>query len=494
MSRSFNERLLVMLLCIAAVARVFVYSAAFPFFNGIDEEFHFDLLVKYSMGHVPHGFETLSDASRPCMIIYSSPEYFLPPDSNGKYPPPLWHLPPKQTASEFKARFELGRHIVNHESGQPPLYYALAGLCWRLGSMLGLDEGTMLYNIRFLNMLAIGVTVWLGFLVARLVFPDRLFVRIGVPALLAFMPQSAFYAIENDVLSPVCFGTAFLLLLRWLRDDDLSLKQAALLGLALAATFLTKLSNMPLVAGAMIVTGFKVWHLARKGTLRPLLPSLAVFAVSTVPPIAGWLAWMNFYFGDFTGAAAKAQSQGWTCKTFAEWWDHPIFTPAGLWVFVSRLLATFWHGELVWHRQPMVSDVIQLIYVCSSLALVGAALAGIRSRIGSLSGFQRRTLWLCLGCPLAIVAFLGSISILYDFNDCINPSREHPFFSGGRLVLGATIPFFVLVLCGLDRLLDWIKIGRGRFFVLAGIVLFMLVEEVCINWPVFSSLYNWYHI
>ena len=41
--------------------------------------------------------------------------------------------------------------------------------------------------------------------------------RVGVPLLLAFIPQNVFYAMNNDVLSPLCFGALFLCVLQWLR-------------------------------------------------------------------------------------------------------------------------------------------------------------------------------------------------------------------------------------------------------------------------------------
>jgi Na+/H+-dicarboxylate symporter len=60
---------------------------------------------------------------------------------------------------------------------------------------------------------------------ARTVAPENLDLRIGVPLLLAFIPQNVFYAMNNDVLSPIYFGALFLCVLQWLRAKapDLSL-------------------------------------------------------------------------------------------------------------------------------------------------------------------------------------------------------------------------------------------------------------------------------
>ena len=54
----------------------------------------------------------------------------------------------------------------------------------------------------------VAMMVWLGYVAARTIAPERLDLRIGVPLLLAFIPQNVFYAMNNDVLSPLCFRRA----------------------------------------------------------------------------------------------------------------------------------------------------------------------------------------------------------------------------------------------------------------------------------------------
>jgi hypothetical protein len=54
--------------------------------------------------------------------------------------------------------------------------------------------GSVLYWIRFLNVALIAVLVWLAYAAARIVFPDRIAMRVGVPLLVAFIPQDAFTA------------------------------------------------------------------------------------------------------------------------------------------------------------------------------------------------------------------------------------------------------------------------------------------------------------
>jgi hypothetical protein len=90
--------------------------------------------------------------------------------------------------------------------------------------------------------------------------------------------------------------------------------------------------------------------------------------------------------------------------------------------------------------------------------------------------------------------FLAFLSIIYDFNNCFYPSREHPYFTSGRLMLGDVIPFLILCLYGLDCGLENIKGRWTRPLILAGMMIFMLAAEMAVDWPVFFSQYNWFHL
>jgi hypothetical protein len=206
-----------------------------------------------------------------------------------------------------------------------------------------------------------------------------------------------------------------------------------------------------------------------------------------------WLAWCKHTFGDFTGTAAKIRFLGWTHKPFAEWWHHPIFTLHGLWAFIHDLLATFWQGEFLWLRQPLAWPAANLIYVLASLGFVGIALLNLLPFIKNPDAPQRQALWLCFACLAASVAFLGFLSLIYDFHDCFYPSHEHPYFTSGRLMLGVLIPFLLLYVYGMDCALR--KFGNAvKFPVLAAIVVLMLATEIAIDRPVFTNPYNWFHM
>jgi hypothetical protein len=340
----------------------------------------------------------------------------------------------------------------------------------------------------------IATLVWLGYLAARLVFPENKFVRLGVPALIAFMPQTAFYSIQNDVLLPLTFGAAFILLMKFSRAEVPGVKLGMLTGLALAAAFLTKASSLPLLAVSALFVLWKMFRLARAGKSRAAWPALASLALCASTPMAGWLIWCQHNFGDLTGTAAKIQFLGWTHQPFAEWRHHPIFTPQGFWTFASGLLSTFWQGEFTWHRRPLALPAAAFVYIVSTIVFVGAVLLNLLRKSGTPTGPQRDSLYFSFACCIAAVAFLGFLSVIYNFHDCVYPSRAHPYFTSGRLMIGALIPFMLLYVSGIDRVLHRVKNHWLRPLVLVALILFMLISETTVDWAIFPDPYNWFHL
>jgi len=488
-----GEHKIILLLGLLAAAHVFIFSAAFPFFNTVDEQMHFDLVVDYSQANIPHQLTPPNVEALPFMVIYGTPE-FLWTSNSPSIPPPPWKLPLADAREKLVAKSAAYQdHFQNHEAASPPLYYSIAGAWWRLGKLLGFDGGHLLYWLRFLNVPLIVALVWLGWLAAKKVFPENIFIRIAVPALIAFLPQTTFYAVNNDIFSPLTFGAAFVLLLYFWEAEIPSAWLAIATGLALAATFLTKISNLPLLAVAGIFVALKFVLLARTGKLQPAASSLWLLVISAGLPVIAWMAWCKTNFGDFTGSAAKIHFLNWTNRPFTERFHHPIFTASGFWFFLKGNFSSFWQGELLWHRQPLASPVVGLVYVLLTLALLLFALKSLLKRPVLYSAPQRAALWLGFASLAALLGFFALLSVKYDFQDCFYPSREHPFFVSGRLLLGALVPFLILFAAGLDRALE--KFGRrAKFIALAALLAFMLTSEIMTDWQIFPNAYNWFHL
>jgi hypothetical protein len=480
--------------CLFAAVRVLLFSAAFPFFDNVDERRHFDLVIKYAEGHVPRSAELISPATLPYLSHYASPEFLsAPEDFEGGYFGPMWKHPAEEVAPTIAKIEEIWGRTPNQECSQAPLYYVVVAAWFHIGQWIMVKGGSALYWVRFLNVVFVAALVWLAYVAARMMFPKQVALRLGIPLLIAAVPQDAFYGINNDVLSPVCFALVFICLIKWFSQEKPSISLGIATGLSIAAAYLTKLSNLPLI---VVAVGAILWWCitkARARKLRGAVPAIGALAICAATPIVAWLLWMKTHFGDFTGATSKAQLLGWTTKPFSDWWSHPIFTASGMWMFLSELIASFWRGEFMWHARIIGFKGLDLFYVLSSLGLILIAVISLtRERGKNASEAQRRVLWIAVACVVGAILFLGLLSLQFDFGACINPSRERPYFFQGRLMLAALIPFATLYVYGLSRLL---RNEQGLVLGAVGaIAITIMISELLANRVAFTSAYNWFHM
>lgn len=489
-----REKKFVLLLACLAVLHVFIFSAAYPFFNNVDEPEHLDLAVRYAHADIPRHLDPPDEEALPYLATFSTLEYTRPPESQpgGVFPPPIWKQPMDSVQPELLSHEDTYRKkFRNSEASQPPLYYALAGAWWHIGKAIALYDAGLLYWMRFLNLPIIFGLVWLAWFSAKTTFPENPFVRIAVPAFIAFLPQTSFYSINNDILTPVTFGLVFLLLIHFLSSEQPSPRLAATLGLALAAAYLTKASNLPLLAVTALFLAGKILLLLRRAKFPA--PAVGLLLLCAGLPIAAWMWWCQTNFGDLTGSAVKAQYLHWTDKPFAQWWHHPIFTPGGFYFFVSGNLTTFWQGEFTWHGKPLAFPAANQFYIFFSLAVFIIILVTLFRRPPNLSAPQSAALAFGLLCLAALFAFFLLISIKYDFHDCYYPSQDRPYFTSGRLMLGALIPTLILCAVALDRLLSKTSL-KFRFLALSLLLTLMLAMEISLTAKIFPNSYNWYHL
>jgi hypothetical protein len=491
-----HERNLIVLFCAIAALRVFTFCAAFPFFNNVDEQAHLDLVMKYARGDVPRDLGHYSSESANSIALYGTAEYFMAPHqfATNDFPPPNWTLPPVQRDVVIDRNSAWWRSNENHESGEPPLYYGTAALWLNLGRALGVKGGGLLYWLRFLNAFVAATLVWVGYVAAKLVFPDREFMRLSVPLLLAVWPQTTFYSIQSDSFSPLWFGIAFLGLIKLLHTERPALSLAICTGLAVAATCLVKTTNLALLLVVGLALIFKVRNLREGRRLGKALAMLAVLLLSAAVPIALWFAWNVHTFGDLTATASKIDFLGWTRKPVSTWWPHPIFTLNGLKEFWPELMASFWRGEFIWHGKRLAFQTSDAFYWISSTLAIAVALVSLFPRLTQLTTFQRESLWLA-AASFAVLAFLVAVlSIAFDFGLSPYPSRGHPYFTSGRLLSAAAVPFFLLYAEAFDCLLSRIPRAWPKIVLFGGLVMFIVVSQGVVNWPTFSSRYNFFRL
>jgi hypothetical protein len=487
-----HERLIILCLCLVGAVRIFVFSAAFPVFNNVDEQYHLDLVHKYARGHIPRaGAEDFDYDALKLIALYNSPEY-LSESKDAAVPAPNWTIPNIQNSSELNDYLtSLTKRVKNIQAGSFPVYYAIAGLWYDAGKLLGLAGGQLLYWLRFLNIPFFVLLVWISYVISRDLYAQGDPARIALPLIVTFFPQDAFYSISNDALSPLLFAAAFYMLIQIYRRDE-SYMYHLFAGIIAAAVFLTKISNIAIAVLVVIVALFRLRKSYSKKNVRQYLPKLLVLSAGAIIPVLLWLARNYFVMGDTLGASQKAASLGWTVKPVNQILNHPMFTAQGITYFLTELTARFWRGEFTWHLKPIASGQMDSFYIISTAVfiVISGAVFLVKNKTDEKDRFEIGASFLVL---LVSVLFLAFLSIRFDFGRCFYPSRQNPYITSGRLIDGMLIPFLVIYVDGLRRILSFFR-SRALIIVVTVIVIAITWSEISISMDAFKSPYNWFHL
>jgi 4-amino-4-deoxy-L-arabinose transferase-like glycosyltransferase len=480
----------VAILCALAAARVFFGAAALPFFADTDEQAHFDLVHKFARGHWPAEQEVLKDPETvDRTILDGSLEFTDPPnrmpDERLRRPVRDWPDVPGKKFFVNDLRAFIGK-APTHEAHSPPVYYALAGGWYDLGRALGLSGPHAVYWVRFLNVPLYAALVACAYGFCRPYFGRD--TALAAAALTALFPNTVFFTINSDVPSPLLACLAALLVLRWYEREKPGPGLSAGAGAAAAAAVLVKLTN---AAVLVLVAAVVLLRFRRDGRARETLRATWPLLLAAALPLFLWGLRNRLVLGDWTATAAKVRTLTWTPKPWGELLHHPLFTPDGLTAFLTRLVASFFDGDANWNGHAARSPVADALFLAGSAFLPAAGFVA-----ALLRGRREPRLRLGAGASaLLVAAFFGvlvALSLRFDFGDCPYPSREFPFFTSGRLIAGALVPFLALYAFGLETLLGrWPALFVGAVAVTLAM---MVVAQLAFVQPTVASPYNWFHL
>ena len=494
-----RETQVVVALAAFAFLRVFVFASALPFFNGIDEHLHFDLLQKYSRGFLPSSeAATLDAVTVGLLAAHASPEYLKGPEAfeNGRIPTPeetRAKRPPGSAAHQKLVAWYTNWN--NFEAEGPPTYYAMGGAWLKLGRTIGLQGIQLLYWVRWLNPMLAAAVVVATYAFLRRRCPGDAFRRLGPCVFLAGYPNDLNYGVTADVLSIGLGALCFFGLVR-MREAPRSLLVAIATGSAIGLAFLNKYPNVLFAGVAFVLFGMALREARRAHTLPAEWARWSLLWLAAAAPACWWLERNLRVVGSLTGAHHKMEILNWSYHGLDQILAHPLFGPRGWFEFVPTLLLTFWQGEFAWHGEPTHGAVVDAIYVISSLVFVGAA-AVCWLRAGAAARPSRRVEGVALLAFAAGVAMLAALSTLFDFGVEQGPlSRAFPYFASGRLIAGTVVPFAIVYCHGVERL--WSRAPerlarRGPWIVLCAVLAIALCWQLVVFRDAFASPWNWYH-
>src|SRR5208337_2419654 len=228
--------------------------------------------------------------------------------------------------------------------------------------------------------------VWLSYRFVLRVYPERTFLLLAVPAIVAVFPQDVFFGMNRDVFSAPLAAAALLLMMRAV-DGRPDRYGSLLLGsLVVGLAFLSNVSNCVLY-GALAATLWVWVHRSPATSRKAWVVSASALAAGVLPSL--WMLRNYLVMGDLTGGRAKARDLGWTLKPLANMIHHPLFSIHGLRYFLLELTRSFWHGEYVWHGLPMRSAWADRFYILSSAIFMVLFVVDFVSRRKAISPLQR---------------------------------------------------------------------------------------------------------
>ena len=391
--------------------------------------------------------------------------------------------------------------LTNHELAQPPVYYVLASAWYRLGESLGLSCGHLVFSIRWLNALFMAGMVWVAHCLACATGRRDPLTRIGVPLLVALLPQDALYSISNDALSPLLTALALVLILR-MRAERPRYSVSMLAGVLAALAVLTKYTNCVVLIPAFALSAMNLCK--REGRRRGWLSCSVLFWIAALAPIVAWGVRNAALFGDPTARRLFFRMLGWQSKPLGALLDHPLFSLPGLLHFLDGLCRDFWRGRFMWNGEFMAHSWADAVYVITSGIFLAAAtlvvargvVRWLRERRGALSAESsvQTGAWLTVAGGVALLAFF---SIWIVTGERSVPPRNDPYFTMGRLISGCIVPFVLLYVCGLRSVTTWIPESAratARAGLLGLVVATVVISEAWLSEPPSRSEYDWFRL
>ena len=291
---------------------------------------------------------------------------------------------------------------TDYEDHQPPLYYLLLAPLYRAtdGDLDALRAATLLIGSGAL------FGAWSAM---RALFPQQVWIAIGVTGFVAFLPQrlGMVVGVNNDALAESLAAALLALCLWWLRPN--SRVQPFWIGALAGVCLVTKLTLYPLLA-AVALTLFWRSRRAERPWRALLRDGLAIAAPALLIGGAFWLRNIVVYgFPDFLAQQRHdSLALSLSGQPTAEQWIAQRGVNGWLEDLIGTTFQSFW-GQFGEMAVPMQSSTYHILHILTALAAIGALYTAI-SRARRLE----RSQWQALS--VLAVALIGVAGAFFYYN------------------------------------------------------------------------------
>jgi len=444
-----------------------VYALTTPVFEASDELWHYPMIRHLADGN-------------PLPIQVTDPALAGPWKQEASQPPLYYYVGAALTfwidASDMEEIRWLNPHVDN--GVMPPdgninlAVHDPANSAWQ-GTLLAVRI------VRLVSVLMGTTAVFLTYLIAKEIIPDRPELALGAAAFHAFTPMFLFIsgAVNNDNLAIPLASLAVLLLIRTITRQKHTLGRWLAIGAVIGLALLTKEGTfglLPLALGTIFISR---WQQNRDrtnlGGLFSLLgQTVLVFAFMLIPValIAGWWYARNIYlYGDFLGWSAFIAVLGQRAQpaSLAQLWDERegflmsywglfggVNVPMAMWVYpvLNGVMGLSVIGFFIYFGQNL------LTWKREMTAWKKPDESAFRRFITALFGFVESRFGL-------VIILLFAIAVVYGLVQWATTTWS----SQGRLVFTAISALNILMVLGLA---GWLPHRLGRW-VVGGLSVFL---------------------
>ena len=200
-------------MCCFALIRILIFAAAFPLFNNVDEQFHYEMVYRFAHGYMPEKeLPRIDPEMARVFTLYGTAEYFNSEQllRSAHMDTPIAGLPAQTREVQYRPLYDYWTQQRDMEAQSPPAYYLLAAVWLRIGETLGMKDWTLAYWVRFMNAVVYAMFVWISFLFTKEVVPGKgISLRGGAHVLGSFSPghflrdESRYFIAVTDRASSV---------------------------------------------------------------------------------------------------------------------------------------------------------------------------------------------------------------------------------------------------------------------------------------------------